>query len=489
MEKFKKYSFRKELKKICNKNADKVCIHDDIKNEKILYADLFKNLFSIQNFLKKKGIKKETLIISCLENSSINFQIFLSLMFFGYTYSPLTPDTTIEEFKKSLKISKNFFVLVSNGTNNSLMQYLKKNKIKFLNINHIKPNSKQNLLKIRSPNVIGRLILNSSGTTGNPKKILIEIDKLWTNGKLFSDLYSFINDKSIFLNFLPMSYLGGLFNLGIIPITQGGSIVITKQFSGNTFLNFWSLVFKYKVNTLWLVPTIMKGLLRFSENFENYKKMFKLEIPKACLLGTAPIDFKIKKKFQKIFGIRIYENYGTSETTFISAELEDGLLSSKNTVGKVLPWIRIKKDKKKYFNLNVKNKFQFQGYILEDISKLKRDDYFETGDICVFLKNKNLKILDRVRRIVKRGGLMIPLQLIENYTNSISEIEESSSKKTKHEFYGESFKVYYKHHKNKPIEPEEVESIYKEKFSKNYWPDEFIKVKKFKKTISQKIKI
>ena len=84
---------------------------------------------------------------------------------------------------------------------------------------------------------------------------------------------------------------------------------------------------------------------------------------------------------------------------------------------------------------------------------------------------------------------MIPLQLIENYTNSINQIEESSSKKTKHEFYGESFEVYYKHHKDKPIEPEEVESIYKENFSKNYWPDEFIKVKKFKKTISQKIKI
>jgi len=489
MEKYKKYSFRKELKKICNKYPDKICIHDDIKNVKILYADLFKNLFSIQNFFKKKGIKRENLIISCLENSSINFQIFLSLMFFGHTYSPLTPDTTIEEFKKSSKISKNCFVLVSNGTNYSLIQYLEKNKIKLLNINQIKFNSKKNFSKKVNSNLIGKLILNSSGTTGEPKKILIQIDKLWTNGKLFSDLYSFINKKSIFLNFLPMSYLGGLFNLGIIPITKGGSIVITKQFSGNTFLNFWNLVFKYKVNVLWLVPTIVKGLLRFSENFENYKKMFKLEIPKACLLGTAPIDFKIKKKFEKVFGIRVYENYGTSETTFISAELEERSSDSKNTVGRILPWVKIKKNKNKYFNLNVKNPFQFQGYILEDILKTKRDDYFETGDICIFLKNRNLKIVDRIRRIVKRGGLMIPLQLIENYTNSINQIEESSSKKTKHEFYGESFEVYYKHHKDKPIEPEEVESIYKENFSKNYWPDEFIKVKKFKKTISQKIKI
>ena len=34
-----------------------------------------------------------------------------------------------------------------------------------------------------------------------------------------------------------------------------------------------------------------------------------------------------------------------------------------------------------------------------------------------------------------------------------------------------------------------IENIFRNQFSKNYWPDEFIKVKNFKKTISQKIKI
>lgn len=489
MEKYKKYNFRNDLIKICHKFSNKICIYDDINNKEILYIDVLKNIFVIQNYLKKKKISNKNLIVSCFENSSKNFQIFLSLMFFGYNYFPLAQDTTINEFDKAIKISKNNYVLVSNGTDETLIQYLKKKKIKYLNINKIQFNLKKKIPeKIRHFSV-GKLILNSSGTTGDPKKILINIDKLWTNAKLFSNLYSFINNESVFLNFLPMSYLGGLFNLGIIPITKGGAIVITKQFSGNTFLNFWNLVFKYKINVLWLVPTIVKGLLRFSENFENYKQMFGIRIPNACLLGTAPINFNIKKKFEKVFGIRIYENYGTSETTFISAELENKLLHSKNVVGQILPWIKIKKTKKKYFNLNVKSPFQFEGYISDKLSNLKSDDYFETGDICVLLKNKKIKIIDRLRRIVKRGGLMIPLQLIENYTNLIDNIEESASKKIKHEFYGESFVVYYKHFKNKPIEPEEVENIYRERYSKNYWPDKFIKVSKFKKTLSHKIKI
>ena len=140
-------------------------------------------------------------------------------MYYGFTYSPLTPDTTINEFKNSAKIFPKLFVLISDGTNKSLIQYLKRNKIKYLNVNKIDLTKKKFKLVSRKNNNVGQLVLNSSGTTGDPKKILINIDKLWTNGKNFSNLYSFINSKSIFLNILPMSYLGGLFNLGLIPMS------------------------------------------------------------------------------------------------------------------------------------------------------------------------------------------------------------------------------------------------------------------------------
>ena len=55
-----------------------------------------------------------------------------------------------------------------------------------------------------------------------------------------------------------MSYLGGLFNLGLIPLSLGATVVIDKQFSGNTFLNFWNKIRQYNIDILWLVPSIIK---------------------------------------------------------------------------------------------------------------------------------------------------------------------------------------------------------------------------------------
>ena len=72
---------------------------------------------------------------------------------------------------------------------------------------------------------------------------------------------------------------------------------------------------------------------------------------------------------------------------------------------------------------------------------------------------------------------------------SIFGIEEASAKKIKHEFYGESFDLYYKLLKNSTISKNKIEEEYKEKFSKNYWPSNFFLVKKFDKTISGKIKL
>ena len=59
-----------------------------------------------------------------------------------------------------------------------------------------------------------------------------------------------------------MSYLGGLYNLLIIPIIANSKIIITGSFSGVTFLNIWKIIERFKINCLWLVPSIIKGILK-----------------------------------------------------------------------------------------------------------------------------------------------------------------------------------------------------------------------------------
>ena len=69
------------------------------------------------------------------------------------------------------------------------------------------------------------------------------------------------------------------------------------------------------------------------------KKLKLMHVFKYC-----SIKIQDKIKFQKLFETSIYENYGTSETTFISIETKNNKLEKQNYVGKLLSY----KNKKKY---------------------------------------------------------------------------------------------------------------------------------------------
>ena len=43
-----------------------------------------------------------------------------------------------------------------------------------------------------------------------------------------------------------MSYLGGLYNLLILPLIANASVVVTSSFSGITFLNIWKIIERFK---------------------------------------------------------------------------------------------------------------------------------------------------------------------------------------------------------------------------------------------------
>ncbi len=106
----------------------------------------------------------------------------------------------------------------------------------------------------------GKIIMPSSGSTGEPKAIVLDADRLWLSASAFLKFHQLENQQMRFWNYLPMSYLGGLFNLSLIPLAAGGSIYIDDIFNGKTFLTFWQLLNDLKLNTLWLVPTILRGL-------------------------------------------------------------------------------------------------------------------------------------------------------------------------------------------------------------------------------------
>ena len=81
--------------------------------------------------------------------------------------------------------------------------------------------------------------------------------------------------------------------------------------------------------------------------------------------GTAYLNKKIKKKFNECFNTNVLENYGLSETTFISLEERKSKYTYKNGfVGTVLKNLNIflkNVDKKSNKEITVKSKYIFDG--------------------------------------------------------------------------------------------------------------------------------
>ena len=483
MQNVKISSFNKDFKKICIDEEDNILFYDSIKNESITYGEIWK-IICRYNFFFNKKYNKNDYVISCIDNSSKTINLFLCFSTFGYNYLPLGSDTTKEEFVRYIGSYKPKHVIVSNSTNVSLINYLNKSKIRIIDIDKINLKSKN--ISLKSLNNKSKLILNTSGTSGEPKKIVLDINRLWSSGKAFIKHYKFLNNDMTIVNYLPMNYLGGLFNLCLIPIACRSKIVLTEKFSGKLFFNIWNIVEKYNVNVLWLVPSILKGLIKLKELYFNHSKFHEINL-KGCLIGTAPLEARLKLKFEKIFKTKVFENYGTSETTFISAETEKYKSYNKNEIGKILQNIKYKDSVNLKLSMKVKTPYDFDGYIdqLSDIPK--KEVYFDTGDICKVSKKKIVKIVGRTKEIIKKGGNLISLKEMTSLMETHPLVSECSFKIIKHQFYGEDFNLIYTSNSKKKIEG--IEEWFKNKVSQLKFPNKIIFTKKFNKTISGKIKI
>ena len=148
-----------------------------------------------------------------------------------------------------------------------------------------------------------------------------------------------------------------------------------------------------------------------------------------ALLGTAPISLEEKINFERIFGFKIYENYGLSETNFISVEIDSfKKYRTEGSVGSVLPYvdINLKNNSYKSKEISIKSPFLFLGYLEKNgriNSKLKHNKFFATGDIGEIIKN-NLVLKGRSREIIKKGGYLIQLREIEEVLKGIKELNE-----------------------------------------------------------------
>lgn len=434
-----------------NGNQEAIIIDVGIREQMITYNELSLLIDRYLILFEQHGAKPGDKILSLLPNSAEAIICFLAALKGGYGYAPLSCFATDREVEKwcslikpklCIKMSSVQFSSLSIFEDSSLINLQCDGNFDWL------PFLLQNQTVATGNDC--KLYLSTSGTTGEAKAMVLDGNTLWSSAHFFANFHKLFDKKPRFWNYLPMSYLGGLFNLAMIPLCCGGSLVITETFNGRTLLSFWQKIDRFNIDSLWLVPTIVKGLLKIADTINISKHIEISKNIKTCFVGTAPISLADKKRFEKIFGLCILENYALSETTFLTSETMENIKNrNEASVGEVLPYVTFKfmprEDTLNTYNFMVKTPFLFQGYLTNDGEvnlELDEEGFFATGDIGYLNDSQQVVLSGRRQDVIKKGGLFVSLKEVETLVESLPYIHEAAAVRMEHEFYGESYNLF-----------------------------------------------
>ena len=157
------------------------------------------------------------------------------------------------------------------------------------------------------------LIVYTSGTTGNPKGVVLVQYNLLVDAMSIAEWHR-ISDDQRMMCVLPLHHVNGIVVTLMTPLYAGGGIVLNQRFTAE---RFFERVSTERVTVVSVVPTLLQFLLHAKPDMEAYK----LAHFRHVICGAGPLTVELATKFEHTFTIPIMHGYGLSETTCYSCFL------------------------------------------------------------------------------------------------------------------------------------------------------------------------
>ena len=434
------------IKAIFDTNRARDFITVAMTGKKYTYEDVLFYSLKLARFFEEKGIKKGEKVAIFLPNCVEYIFTYFACMHIGAVAVPINHKLHLEEVKHILVQIEPFILITSKEYEHSLQQLMPQEKILAFNLQEDVQTffSLISLYEINESEAFSAItnedlfaIVFTSGTTAKPKGVMIWYGGLLGNAASFVQALNLTPDLK-FYNMLDLAYLGGIYNLTVIPFMAKASIVLAKAFNPQTAIFFWEEVIKYSINALWLVPSIASILLLVDRDDKGC--VYAKNKIKIALIGTAPLSLSLRKKFEERYGITLYENYGLSETFFITTNSPQ--YGVPKGVGKVIERCSViildergvRCPPREVGEIVVGSPYKMQGYYKQQGAL---GDMFVTGDVGYVDEDGFLYITDRKKDIIIRGGINISPREIEEVIANYPGVDEVVVVGIEHDYVGE----------------------------------------------------
>ncbi|WP_304241636.1 long-chain fatty acid--CoA ligase [Gracilinema caldarium] len=446
--------------------GDRPCftIYEGDERISLTYNEALKKIEAVSRWLYSQGIRKGDKVAVTGKNSPEWAVAYLGILFAGATVVPIDYQLKQEEIELLIKTADVNILFVDEEKHGRFIEQpgqpktiisLKKGVGTYIYgldgpEAHIEQAAETDLAAI----------LFTSGTTGNPKGVML------THKNLVSDCYiaqSNLNiyHTDVFYALLPIHHSYTMLAVFIEALSVGAEIVFGKRIVTKAILKdlkeaqvtmflgvpmLFNAVLNGIMKGIKAKGPIVYGLIRILMSISGFikkvfkinpgKKMFHSILDKAslssiriCISGGGPLAPSIFKQYNQL-GIDFVQGYGLTETSPIIA-LNPVDHYKETSVGKVLPQTDLRilnPNEQGIGEIIVKGPMVMQGYYKmpeETRETFTEDGYLKTGDLGYLDSEHYLYLTGRAKNmIVTEGGKNVYPEEIENEFQLYSEIEQ-----------------------------------------------------------------
>ncbi|HWQ74695.1 MAG TPA: long-chain-fatty-acid--CoA ligase [Syntrophomonas sp.] len=322
------------------------------------------------------------------------------------------------------------------------------------------------------------LLLYSSGTTGNPKGILISNKAQFAVSKSFLSTGMF-QENDVMMIIMPMFHTNPLCVWSYTLTYAGLTLCIRKSFSP---ADFWPAVLEYGVTLGMGVPAMYSYI--FDSADPNTIDRSKLKL-RYALCGAAPLPVELIKGFKEKFGVSILEGYGLTEVTGLSTINPPLGVKKAGSIGPAIPGqaLEIMDDDNNIMPRGERGEictygdFNMIGYLNkpEATAETVKDGWLHTGDVGYMDEDGYVYIVDRKKDMINRGGENIYPREIEIVIEGNPKVAAVAVIGISDKHLGEKVKAFVVPKPGETLTEDEIKAFLKDKLAK-YKQPEFVEV-------------
>lgn len=400
----------------------------------LTYKEISKKVFQLANYLIENNIQHGDRIATFSHNHSDTVILYFACWVIGAVVVPINVSEELNRVEYIIENSNAKIVFTRSEYISKLNKLNLDKEISLVKFDEFEFNKYSD--KFENENNISTdkedecLIVYTSGTTGNPKGVVLTQYNLMSDALAISNWHNLHNDD-VMMCVLPIHHVNGTVVTIMTTMYYGGKLILNQKFQTELFLKRLE---EEKVKVVSVVPTLLQFLIHSDEQSNNYN----LKNFSHLICGAGPLTCEIAKNFEDRFGLRIAHGYGLSETTCYSCFIPVDLKKEEHykwqnefgfpSIGIPIECndMEIHNDKGQSLPENEKGEIVIRGHNVmkyyfnndEVNDKTFEFGWFRSGDEGFFKYDSNEKkyffITGRIKELIIRGAVNIsPLEIDE----------------------------------------------------------------------------